>query len=99
MKYELYPKDISRDSDLPSYYIEFLDLENDSPLRWKLYRRYFLYSVDEWKEIMGGEFTLASREGHPYVLLEGELHGTNCIPNKKWIMYMVDALNEKDSKI
>ena len=48
---------------------------------------------------MGGEFTLASREGHPYVLLEGELHGDTCVPNKKWIMYMVDALNEKDMKL
>ena len=34
-------------------------------------------------------------EGHPYSVLEGEVYRDGAVPDRSWLHYMVDALNEK----
>ena len=97
MNYETYPEKLSSNEDTPLYYIEFHNWENGTPITWKLYKRQFICSREEWLEkykdinISG----LMCREGHPWALLEDELLQDHCIPNKQWLKFMVDALNEK----
>jgi len=39
-----------------------------------------------------------SAEGHPYNIFTCGYGTDNSIPDKKWVMWMVDALNEKINK-
>lgn len=103
MKIETYPEKIMSDNDYPLYYLEFIDWEDNKPVRWKLYKRNFVYLKEDWKQLLEKmskfEAMFASREGHPYALLEDVVHSDSCIPNKDWLKFMVDALNEKVDKL
>jgi hypothetical protein len=98
MSYETYPPNISASSDEPLYFIEFHDWQDGSDIIWKLYKRQFLYSKEEFENMISkapSEYSLLCREGHPWSLLEDKLLDEGCVPNKKWLCWMVDALNEK----
>jgi hypothetical protein len=100
-KYEWYPEIKDRNSDHPAYRLEFHQWE-DEPETWKLEMRGFIYSKQSWDEMMENKSedsffgTIVGREGHPYTLFDGIV--TEGIPNKQWLMWMVDAVNEKALK-
>lgn len=99
-KYEWYPEIKDRNSDHPAYRLEFHQWENE-PETWKLEMRNFIFPKDKWDVMMKKSedsfaTTLMGREVHPYTLLEDTV--TEGIPNKQWLMWMVDALNEKAYK-
>ena len=98
-KYEWYPEIKDRNSDHPAYRLEFHQWEGRSET-WKLERRNFIYSSKDWNELLksSNSLSICSREGHPYILLEGEVVCEESIPNKEWLKWMVDALNEKTYK-
>jgi hypothetical protein len=98
MKYETYPE-YKYGEEYPLYIIEFTDWENGKPLRWKLCKRSFVCSKGVWdmetSNCNPDMLKIMSREGHPLSLLEDEVLPDHCIPNRKWLEWMVDALNEK----
>jgi hypothetical protein len=101
-KYEWYPEIKDRNSDHPAYRLEFHQWEG-KPETWKLEKRNFLFPKDKWDELMNESTdsvaeSLMGREVHPYTLLEDKVLPNHCIPNKKWLKWMVDALNEKALK-
>jgi hypothetical protein len=92
-KYEIYPKIEDRTSNHPAYRLEFHQWESH-PETWKLEIRNFIFSNKEWDEMTKSTTDLLmGREGHPYTIMEGTV--TEGIPNKQWLMWMVDALNER----
>lgn len=109
MSLEIYPKNISADSDFPLFFIEFHSWDDGTPTRWKIYQRSFIFPLEEHKKLVEKEvektvcenkedykkFLTSMREGHAFWLIDGELLPDGCIPDKKWLLWMVDALNEK----
>ena len=101
-KYEWYPEIKDRNLDHPAYRLEFHQWEG-KPETWKLEKRNFLETKEEWDKLMNSSddkfaIEIMSREVHPYTLIEGVVYADNCIPNKQWLKWMVDALNEKALK-
>jgi hypothetical protein len=97
--FEIYPSSEDREDRTP-YFIEFLQFFEKDPITWKLYLRHFFHTPEEMakiKEKGPNEFLMASlsNEGHPWWLLDGKLQPDGTVPDKKWLLWMVDALNEK----
>lgn len=82
-----------------SYYVEF-DRGNRGG-EFTLFQRSFIHSKEMYAQIMSmasenEKFWLKqSAEGHPYNLFTGTYGCDSCYPNKEWVKWMVDALNEK----
>lgn len=78
------------------YYVEFN--RGGVPFEFTLFKRSYIHSPEKWEEIRkqdGFVKGFMSNEGHPYQLFTGTYGKDGCIPDKKWVMWMVDALNEK----
>jgi hypothetical protein len=78
------------------YYVEFD--RGGMPCEFTLFKRNYIYSPEEWEDIKKKDGFIESimlNEGHPYQLFTGIYGEDGCIPDKKWVMWMVDALNEK----
>ena len=91
---EIYPEE-----DDALFYVEFIQWEG-SPLnhnkRWTLFQRQYMYPPEEWAKMEHG--ILDSNEVHPWNLGEGtvnEREHAMDMNTKKFLMFMVDALNEK----
>lgn len=95
MTQQLYPLQLTDDV---LYYAEFTTWDN-LKWSWKIYKRNFLYSKEEWEEqtksMAPFQKSILNREVHPYVMLEGSLNSEDVFPNKDWIKWMVDAFNIK----
>jgi len=97
--FEIYPEYEDRNQK-PPFFIEFLQFFKDSPITWKIYRRHFFHTPEELakiKETSPDDFamSLVCNEGHPWWLLDGKLQPDGTVPDKKWLLWFVDALNEK----
>jgi hypothetical protein len=83
----------------PLIYVEFN--RGDKPGEFTLFQRNFMYPPEEWEKMKKSgtdDFasSLMSNEVHPWNLFTGEFcEHDNGIPNRKWIEWMVDAMNEK----
>lgn len=99
MSYETYPKQLHQGEDHPLYFIEYYDREDGSKVTWTLFKKNFICSKAEWdmetSNYSRQSLSFMSREGHPYNLFGDEVLPDQCIPNRKWLEWMVDALNEK----
>lgn len=88
MTIDIYPI-FKRNSPTPLYYVEF---DRDGEGTFTLFRRNFITNKYEWKE--EESFSLHSSEVHPFNLFTGQYgKGLNAIPNREWVAWMVDKLN------
>lgn len=91
MNYETYPSEIPLTADKILYFLEFYNWGEHKPVKWKLCKRNFIREPIEEEE-----YNLFNcPEGHPYTVLEGEVYHDGAVPDRSWLKYMVDALNEK----
>lgn len=77
------------------FYVEFSQWEG-SPLRWTLFQRQYMYPPEEWAKMEHGP--LDSNLVHPWNLGEGIVNEREHVMDmntKRFLMFMVDALNEK----
>jgi len=80
------------------FYVEFSQWEGH-PFRWNLFQRQYMYSPEEWEKMERGP--LDSNEVHPWNLGDGivnEREHAMDMNTKKFLMFIVDALNEKVEK-
>jgi len=101
--FEIYPKSECGQSDRELYFIEFTQFFKNDPIHWKLYKRQFILPPDEYERLKketpeNTGLLIMGNEGHPWWLLDGELQPDGTVPDKSWLLWMVDALNEKSSK-
>lgn len=78
------------------YYVEFD--RGGRAFEFTLFKRSYIHSPEEWEKIQKEDGFIKgfmSNEGHPYQLFTGTYVKDGCIPDKKWVMWMVDALNEQ----
>lgn len=97
--FEIYPQSEDRKNKAP-FYIEFLQFFKDDPITWKIYRRQYMHTPEELerlKEQSPKDFPWLEmcNEVHPWWLLDGTLQPEGTVPDKKWLLWFVDALNEK----
>lgn len=81
------------------YYVEFN--RGERPFEFTLFKKNYFHSPEEWekiKKINGFIEGFMLNEGHPYQLFTGTYGKDGCIPDKKWVMWMIDALNEQVKK-
>jgi hypothetical protein len=101
MSYEqnIYPNYDKRQK--PIYYIEFE--RGGKKGEFTLFRRQFMYTEEQLVEMEKNYpkdiFSLRMcNEVHPWNLFTAEYGKDGCVPDRKWIEWMVDALNEKVQK-
>ncbi len=89
---EIYPE--TKD---PLYFVEFCETEQSDVLRYKIYKRG--PSLD-FGPPFEGEYQkiIMSPYGHPYVLIEENCREKYGTPDKDFIKWIVDAMNEKAQK-
>jgi hypothetical protein len=83
------------------FYVEFE--RGDHKGEFTIFRRQFFYT-----EVQLAEFKVKNPEDFPMLAMCNEVHPWNlftatygadgCIPDRKWIEWMVDALNDKAEK-
>lgn len=101
--FEIYPKS-EKGKDKELYFIEFLQFFDKDPITWKLYKRQFILPEDEIERLKQSApndwelLQIMGNEGHPWWLLDGTLQPDGTVPDKNWLLWMVDALNEKSKK-
>lgn len=85
------------------FYVEFE--RGDRDREFTIFRRQFMYSEEElavMKEEAGctDDFTMLvmTNEVHPWNIFTAGYRSDGCVPDRKWIEWMVDALNEKTQK-
>ena len=85
------------------YFIEITRWDEKAPLRWQLFQRNYMYSNEEWAAMLAkadekSMWLLMGRECHPWNMGEGivnELEGVIDMNTRRFLHYMVDALNLK----
>lgn len=83
----------------PLYYVEFD--RGSQTNTFTLFKRQFIIPPDEWdamKKVSDMDdfaVRLMSNEGHPWNIMTDKYGPDGCMPDKHWVMWMVDALNEK----
>ena len=78
------------------YYVEFN--RGGRAFEFTLFKRSYIHSPEEWEKIQkedGFVKGFMSNEGHPYQLFTGTYGKDGCIPDRSFVEWMVDALNEK----
>ena len=107
-KLEFYPvvdKQNCHPYDLPPYFIEF-NTWDGVKWTWQLFQRSYIFSRDEFDRLRAESTAVPSwafpqAEGHPWNLGEGEVelreHAFS-MDTRKFLEFLVDALNEKASK-
>jgi hypothetical protein len=87
-----YYPDVDADENL--YYVEFG--RGDIPTHFTLFKRQFIHTKEDWEKFCPpGTISLMSREGHPWNILTDSFGPDGCVPDRAWVCWMVDALNEK----
>lgn len=97
VKREYYPDNYSVENY--QFYIEYTQWEG-KPWRWQLFQRQFMYPPEEWEKMEHD--VLESNEVHPWNLGEGIVNQNEHamdMNTRKFLKFMVDALNEKVNKI
>lgn len=87
-------------TDKQLYYVEFdRGVEKST---FTLFKRQFIMPKKQWDEMMGKsagasdfDSSLMSNEGHPWNIMTDKYGTDGCMPDKAWVCWMVDALNEK----
>jgi hypothetical protein len=86
------------------YYVEFGQWPGKD-MTWQLFQRQFMYDEEEWermKKEAPNDFLLMSNEVHPWNLGEGTVDSREhamSMNTKKFLCFMVDALNDKVNRI
>lgn len=91
MTYEFYPS-LDKEDKNP-YYAEFHHWAKDN-ITFTIFRRQFFCSKEQR---LGDTLILGSWEFHPWNLFEGSCND-GCVPDREWIKWLVDALNEKSER-
>lgn len=102
IKSSVYPE--NWEGQKPLYYVEFN--RGDRPGEFTLFKRQFFHSEKELEEMEKKcqsdnekQWFRISNEVHPWNLFTGEFcEHDGGMPDKNWVKWMVDALNEKVSK-
>ena len=89
---EIYPSDEKSNQSNP-YYVEFE--RGDIPNEFTIFKRHFMHSEEEWQKILDEhpKGIFASNEVHPWNIFTATFGSDGCVPDKKWVKWMVDALN------
>jgi hypothetical protein len=96
MSYEekYYPK--SEVGQKPPFYVEFE--RGDRKGEFTLFRRQFMYSEEKLKEFEAKsedtKWLRMTNEVHPWNIFTAEYGPDGCVPDRKWVEWMVDALNK-----
>ena len=96
--FEIYPEETVGDKQM--YFIELSRWDADKPLTWQLFKRNYMYSKQEWEEILEKtpeKGPWLSRECHPWNLGEGvviEREGVVAMETLPFLKFMVDSLNK-----
>lgn len=96
MSYEdkIYPK--SEVGQRPPFYVEFE--RGDIKGEFTLFRRHFFHTEKELEELAKKsddiKWLRMTNEGHPWNIFTGKYGADGCVPDRKWVEWMVDALND-----
>lgn len=90
------------DNDKALYYVEFH--RGGKTNEFTLFQRYWFYSkedLEQMKKQTPEDFPMLEmcNEGHPWNILTATYGPLGCMPDEKWIEFMVDALNREASRI
>lgn len=93
-----YYPETDRDDQTAPFYVEFD--RGDRPGEFTLFRRQWFCSTEELDHLtetnLKDSWALRlGNECHPWNLFTGTYGQDGCVPDKKWICWMVDALNAK----
>lgn len=94
-----YPVDESKNPTKDLYYVEFERAGEKNT--FTLFQRNFIFSEEDLSQLLSQPnitesekfWSRQSREGHPYNLYTATFGADGCIPDKKWVCWMVDCLN------
>lgn len=80
------------------FYVEFE--RGDKKGEFTLFRRQFMYTEEqlaEWEQKSPKDIFLLrmTNEVHPWNIFTANYGPDGCVPDHKWVEWMVDALNEK----
>lgn len=97
MESTYYPKHERGDQTSP-YYVEFN--RGGRPNEFTLFQRHFFYTIKQLAEMKANsdrDFAMLEmcNEVHPWNIYTAEFGPDGCMPDKQWVCWMVDALNEK----
>ena len=100
MSYECYPQYDGK-SQKPLFVVEWD--RGGKKGEFTLFRRQFMYTEEqlvEWEKKEPKDiFTLRMcNEVHPWNIFTAGYGPDGCVPDRKWVEWMVDALNEKAQK-
>jgi hypothetical protein len=93
---ETYKSSFYPEEDGGIYYVEFD--RGGRPFEFTLFKRNYIHSPEIWEKIQKADGFIEgfmSNKGHPYQLFTGTYGMDGSISDRKWVMWMVDALNEK----
>lgn len=101
-KLEFYPNKPEKchPFDAPPYFLEFSTWDG-TKWKWQLFRRQFICTREEYdKYIQHPDGHWMAPEVHPWNLGEGDLidEGLISLNTRKFLTYMVDAMNEKAAR-
>ena len=97
MSYEekYYPK--SESGQKPPFYVEFE--RGDRKGEFTLFRRQFFHTEEELVELEkkseDAKWLRMTNEVHPWNIFTAEHGPDGCVPDRKWVEWMVDALNNQ----
>jgi hypothetical protein len=90
-----YPADSDKDRKRP-YYVEFNRSGKENT--YTLFRRQWLFSEAEMKKMESDESFFSKGEVHPWNIFSDGFGPDGCVPDRAWVCWMVDALNDKFEK-
>ena len=94
---EMYPKTEDNNN---LYYIEFSQFRVEDKMEWRLFKRNFYSSREEWEKT--SHYFLEQREVHPYQIANGEVNiNDNAfdLNTKSFLKFLVDSLNKNSEKV
>jgi hypothetical protein len=93
-KYKIYP--LSEVGQKPPFYVEFE--RGDRKGEFTLFRRQFMYSEEQLTEMEkkseDAKWLRMSNEVHPWNMFTSNYGPPGTVPDRKWVEWMVDALND-----
>jgi uncharacterized phage-like protein YoqJ len=85
------------------YYVEFN--RGGRSNEFTLFKRHFIRSKEEVEKIkkecpecFASNLMLQCNEGHPWNIFTGQYGPDGCMPDRRWVCWMVDALNTQLAK-
>ena len=93
MENKIYP--LTEQGQKPPFYVEFE--RGDRKGEFTLFRRQFFHTEEELVELEkkseDAKWLRISNEVHPWNIFTAEYGADGCVPDRKWVEWMVDALN------